>query len=157
MARPVTSQTQVTKPLRQSLSASALFLREWLRRPQQIGSLVPSSDNLGHAMSGWLPSDPADLVLELGPGTGSITRSLLEHGVPPERLVAIEMSPRLSGLLMRRFPGIHVIQGDAQEMERLLRPHTSNARRVGTVVSSLPLIHFSEEFTRELDDDTDAE
>ncbi len=101
-------------------------------------------------MAGWLSPDPADLVLELGPGTGSITRSLLAHGVPPERLVAIEMSPKFAELLKSRFPAIHVIQGDAQEMECLLRPHTGGARRVGTVISSLPLKHFSAAFTREL-------
>ncbi len=140
----------VSKPLRQSLNASALFIREWLRRPQQIGSVFPSSDKLGRAMTGWLSPDPSDLVLELGPGTGSITRSLLEHGVPPERIVAIEMSQDFTELLRRRFPRIHVIQGDAQEMARLLRPHTDVTRRVGTVISSLPLKQFSAAFTREL-------
>ncbi len=111
---------------------------------------MPSSENLGHAMADWLSPDPDDLVLELGPGTGAITKALLARGVQPERLVAIEMSPDLAGLLGRRFPNIHVIRGDAQEMARLLEPHTAGVRRVGTVVSSLPLRQFSEEFTRAL-------
>ena len=136
--------------MRQSLRASAHFLGEWLRRPQQIGSVLPSSPQLGKAMAGWLSPDPADLVLELGPGTGSITSSLLSHGVPPDRLVAIEMGEKFAELLKLRFPSVHVIQGDAQEMERLLRPHTAGTRRVGTVISSLPLKQFSTEFTREL-------
>ena len=145
-----TSLHAVTTPLRHSLNSSVLFLREWLRRPQQIGSLVPSSDRLGRAMADWLSSDPDDLVVELGPGTGAITKSLLARGVRPDRLVAIEMSPEMAALLKRRFPTIHIIRGDAQEMAHLLRPHTGTGRRVGTVISSLPLRQFSPEFTREL-------
>jgi phosphatidylethanolamine/phosphatidyl-N-methylethanolamine N-methyltransferase len=103
-------------------------------------------------MAHWLSADPEDLVLELGPGTGAITKSLLARGVRPERLVAIEMSPDMAALLERRFPGIHVIRGDAQEMARLLGPHTGGVRRVGTVISSLPLCQFSREFTRALAD-----
>jgi len=101
-------------------------------------------------MAGWLSPDPTDLVLELGPGTGAITRALLTHGVEPERLLAIEMSPDMATLMETRFPGIRLIRGDAQDMANLLRPHTAGGRRVGTVISSLPLRQFSLEFTQEL-------
>lgn len=101
-------------------------------------------------MAGWLSPDPEDLVLELGPGTGAITRALLNHGVEPERLLAIEMSTDMASLMEERFPEIRLIRGDAQDMANLLRPHTANGRRVGTVISSLPLRQFSTEFIREL-------
>ncbi len=101
-------------------------------------------------MAEWLSPDPDDLVVELGPGTGAITKSLLARGVRPDRLVAIEMSPDMAALLEKRFPQIQIVRGDAQEMARLLRPHTAAGGRVGTVISSLPLRQFSPEFTREL-------
>jgi phosphatidylethanolamine/phosphatidyl-N-methylethanolamine N-methyltransferase len=113
---------------------------------------MPSSGRLGRAMAEWLSPDPDDLVVELGPGTGAITRALLTRGVPPDRLIAIEMSPDMATVLEQRFPEIHIVRGDAQEMARLLRPHTTGARRVGTVISSLPLRQFSGEFIRELAD-----
>jgi phosphatidylethanolamine/phosphatidyl-N-methylethanolamine N-methyltransferase len=58
----------------------------------------------------------------------------------------------MAALLEKRFPQIQIVRGDAQEMARLLHPHTAAGRRVGTVVSSLPLRQFSPEFTRELAD-----
>lgn len=137
----------VTKQLRQNISEASLFLQEWFRQPQQIGSIAPSSKNLGLAMARWLSPDPRDLVLELGPGTGAITSTLLARGVRPDRLIAIEQSPKLAELLAKRFPEIRIITGDAQEMDQLLHRHAAGARQVGTVISSLPLRQFKDEFT----------
>jgi len=140
----------VSKPPRHPLSASALFIREWLRRPHQIGAIAPSSRHLGNAMARWLPADRDDLVVELGPGTGAITEALLAHGLDASRLVAIEKSPELVAVLRERFPAIGIITGDAREMRALLREHGRGEHRVGAVMSSLPLRQFKEEFTRGL-------
>jgi len=140
----------VTKKLRRDLSATALFLQEWMRRPGQIGAVAPSSRQLGKAMARWLPENRDDLVVELGPGTGSITAALLEHGLPHGNLLAIEMSQPLSELLRKRFPRIGVVTGDALELDSLVRSHSVAGRRVGAVISSLPLRQFSPEFTRAL-------
>jgi len=85
-----------------------------------------------------LPQDDALPVLELGPGTGAVTQALLEHGLPPRRLVAVEKSPRLTDVLRQRFPGARILTGDALELEALL-----GGEGFGSVVSSLPLKVFS--------------
>ena len=43
-------------------------------------------------------------VLELGPGTGVITEALLERGIAPERLTAIEYDADFAALVRRAFP-----------------------------------------------------
>ncbi|KAG8077577.1 hypothetical protein GUJ93_ZPchr0007g3419 [Zizania palustris] len=59
---------------------------------------------------------PTDTVLEIGPGTGNLTKRLLEAGV--KSVVAIELDPRMVLELNRRFQGtplssrLKVIQGD---------------------------------------------
>jgi len=133
----------VARQLRANLSATALFLQELLLYPQQIGAIVPSSKNLASAMANWLPADPDAFVLELGPGTGAVTQALFERGLRQDRLVAIEKSPRLADLLRKRFPGAHVITGDACHLDRLLRRHAKGTDSVGAVISSLPLRVFS--------------
>lgn len=56
-----------------------------------------------------------DVVLEIGPGTGNLTKKLLEAG---KMVVAIELDPRMVLELQRRFQGtpfsnrLKVIQGD---------------------------------------------
>jgi phospholipid N-methyltransferase len=74
-------------------------------------------------------------IVELGGGTGSLTRALLRSGVPAGRLVVIEQSDSLAGYLRRRFPGIRVVEGDAAHIGELV---DANAR-ISTIVSGLPL------------------
>jgi phospholipid N-methyltransferase len=127
---------------------------EWLRRPGQIGAIAPSSRQLGNAMARWLPTNPDDLVVELGPGTGAITEALLAHGLHADRLLAIEKSPEMAGALRARFPAIKVVEGDALDLPTLVSAHSGVhsgvPQQVGAVISSLPLRQFSEKFTRAL-------
>jgi phospholipid N-methyltransferase len=109
-----------------------------------MGAVMPSSPRLAKAMAQWLPDDPEEYVIELGPGTGVVTEALLARGLAPGRLLAIEKSPELAAALKKRFPQICVIAGDAGEMDALLHQHTG-ARRVGAVISSLPLRAFPPE------------
>ena len=46
---------------------------------------------------------PTDTVLEIGPGTGNLTKRLLEAGV--KAVVAVELDPRMVLELNRRFQG----------------------------------------------------
>jgi phosphatidylethanolamine/phosphatidyl-N-methylethanolamine N-methyltransferase len=140
----------MTKDLGASLNATALFLSELLLYPQQIGAVLPSSRHLAGVMAGWLPPDPGDLVLELGPGTGAVTQALLKRGLPQDRLVAIEKSTRMARLLCQRFPKAHVINGNACQLDRLLRRQFKTVPAVGAVISSLPLRMFTPEAAREL-------
>ena len=59
-------------------------------------------------------------VIELGPGTGVVTKALIERGVHPSRIIAIEYSPDFCRLLAERFPGITVIRGDAYDLDTSL-------------------------------------
>ena len=54
-----------------------LFLASWLRSPMQVGALVPSSGALAHCMAAQVDPSKPGLVVELGPGTGTVTRALL--------------------------------------------------------------------------------
>ncbi len=86
--------------------------------------------------------DPGDApVLEIGAGTGAITRALLERGVDPEQLFLIERDPGLAAFLRHQFPGVRVRCGDAVHSRRILTDHA--IPHVKTVVSSLPLRNLS--------------
>ena len=135
----------MAKRLLATLSDTTLFLQEWLVNPRRTGSVVPSSRRLAAAMARWLPANPESFVLELGPGTGIITEALLRRGLREDKLVAIEHNPKLAQLLHERFPRAHVIVGDAGQLDDLLRNHRKPIESVGAVISSLPLLNFSEE------------
>jgi phosphatidylethanolamine/phosphatidyl-N-methylethanolamine N-methyltransferase len=136
--------------LRQNILETALFVRQCLSKPQQMGAIAPSSRGLAKAMARWVTEDPLAVVFELGPGTGSITRALVERGLAGDRLLAIEKCPEMSVVLQKRFPGVRVINGDAWDLEGLMERHVDPAHHVGAVISSLPLRRFTPEATEAL-------
>lgn len=122
-------------PSKPSCAGAALFLREFLANPRDVGSIWPSSRRLAWRMARAVPLEPGHRVVELGAGTGAVTEALLQRGLPPARLVVVERSAELVAHLRRRFPGVRVIHGDAADLVELLGGPDS----VDSVVSSLPL------------------
>ena len=115
---------------------SLLFFSSFALAPRRVGSVTPSSRRLGRAMAAELP-DEYSICVELGGGTGSLTRSLLAAGVPGDKLIVIERDQRLAAHLRRRFPKVTVIQGDAQDLRRILAE--AGVDHVDAVFSGLPL------------------
>jgi len=93
-------------------------------------------------------------VIELGGGTGSVTKALLEAGLPVDRLIVVERDVRLYKMLRRRFPQLRIVLGDARQLVELLRPLGIDA--VSAVVSSLPLVSMSKTMRRQIIDQSFA-
>ncbi len=131
-------------PRRRHRAASAgdreLFFRHWLRNPLGIGAALPSGTKVARGMARELRLADAGAVLELGGGTGGVTRGIIAAGCPVDRLVVIEREPGLARFLERRFAGLRVVCGDACETEALLA--AAGIDRLATVVSSLPIKWF---------------
>ncbi len=123
-----------------SSCAPFLFFRSLVSNPGKVGALAPSSPKLSELMASSVDPNAAS-VLEIGAGTGSITRALLRRGLGPERLFVIERDPSLAAFLQQKFPGVQVRCAEAVQAIRSL-----SAEEVGqmqTVISSLPLRNFS--------------
>lgn len=127
------------------------FLAQWLRHPGRVGSVAPSGHALAATMAAAVTVDAgagggAGMVVELGPGTGSVTRALLQAGVAPRDLVAIESNGAFADMLRARFSDIRVLTGDARELGSLLRD--AGVGPVGAIVSSLPLLSIGADARR---------
>ena len=127
---------------RVKVSDEARFFRGWLQRPLIMGAVSPSSRALGRAMAAYVPDPGAfsvnSKVLELGPGTGVVTQTLIDRGVPEASLVLVEYSREFCKLLEKRFPAAEIIQGDAYSIGASL-PGWIGVAPLEAVVSSLPL------------------
>jgi phosphatidylethanolamine/phosphatidyl-N-methylethanolamine N-methyltransferase len=120
------------------LSESRLLLKLWLKNPLKIGAVAASSPELAAAMARHIPVISDGYVVELGGGTGPVTRAILDTGVPAERLIVVERDPVLHRHLAQRYPQVRVLQGDAMHLQQLLR--REHIAPVRAIVSSLPLL-----------------
>lgn len=107
------------------------------RNPRAVGAVSPSSPVLAQAMAAQVDPAMSGRILELGPGTGAITRALLDRGVPANRILAVEADRKFARLLSDRIPGIEVLEGDAMNAADIARYGPFAA-----VISSLPLLNF---------------
>lgn len=127
-------------------AGTALFLKRWLRRPFSTGAVVPSGRLLAEAMAattrGLIAGRPGH-VIELGAGTGGVTKALLAAGIAAERLVLVERDPEFASFLRRHFDGPRIVEGDAARLPRLLADH--GIVPIAAVVSSLPLLSLPTE------------
>lgn len=122
-------------------AGTALFLKRWLRRPLAMGAVVPSGKLLGEALALTTLREIEGRdghVVELGAGTGEVTRALLAAGIPAARLALVERDPELVAFLRRHFRGPQIIEGDASRLPRLLA--ANGIERIAAVVSGLPLL-----------------
>ncbi len=113
------------------------FLMSLAARPRMTGAIAPSGPELARRMASHVDPNGTLPVIELGPGTGVVTKALIERGVAPSRIIAIEYSPEFCAMIRDRFPGVTVIEGDAYDLDGTLG---GRAPRVANVVSSLPLV-----------------
>ena len=74
------------------------FLQQFFRHPLQVASVIPSSRFLERRVVEAANVSRADVVVELGPGTGGTTRALLAAMPSHARLLSIELNPRLHSL-----------------------------------------------------------
>jgi phosphatidylethanolamine/phosphatidyl-N-methylethanolamine N-methyltransferase len=133
-ARPRKSAT----PIELRLADEARFFMSWLDNPGLAGAVSPSGPFLARMMARYVDPRKAGPIVELGPGTGAITEALLKRGITPKRLYLVEYDGGFCSLLRRRFPGAHVIKGDAYQLSKTLKGRLR--RPPAAIVSSLPLL-----------------
>lgn len=107
------------------------FLRESLKHPMQIGSLIQTSKYVGKKMVKHLNSGTK--VLEFGAGAGNITRQILKQLPADGQLVCFEINPNFCDSLRAiKDDRLTVINDDASNFENYVD-------EVDCIISALPL------------------
>jgi phosphatidylethanolamine/phosphatidyl-N-methylethanolamine N-methyltransferase len=108
-----------------------------LKHPLQLGALFPSGSFLSRLMVKHIDPNTSGYVLELGPGTGSFTKALIQRGLPEEKLILIEQSPAFIALLRAKFPKSTVVLGNATQSGEIL--NSLGITQCDEIVSGVPL------------------
>lgn len=131
---------QLRRTLARKFGEELRFFKGWIDKPRAVGAIVPTSGVTARKMASVIDPGSGLPVLELGAGTGVITKAILERGVTPHNLFSIEYSPDFVRHLRARFPGVHIIEGDAFDLDATLGDRRDTV--FDTIVSGVPLLNF---------------
>ena len=110
------------------------FWRAMMEDPRRMGSVLPSGRGLGKAIVREVMQRRPGHVIELGAGTGAITRALFPHRHRFDSFSVVERSERLAHGLAHCFAGLPVHPICASAFDLLV----ADGVEAMTVVSSLP-------------------
>ncbi|SDG07732.1 Phospholipid N-methyltransferase [Blastococcus aurantiacus] len=122
--------------MRQHLTDPLRFFAAFVAHPRQMGAVLPTSRSAVRDMLDLADVPAADLVVELGAGTGVQTGEILARLKPDARLVAVEIDPKLSALLEKRYAGddrLQVVTDSAEKVDAYL-----DGKRADVLVSAIP-------------------
>jgi phosphatidylethanolamine/phosphatidyl-N-methylethanolamine N-methyltransferase len=131
---------QLKQRLTDKFEADIRFFKGWLDGPKTVGTPFATSIHTGRAMASVIDAASGLPVLEVGPGTGTITSNILARGVAPENLYAVEYSEDFATGLRAAFPGVNIIQGDVFALDDLLG--AARGLVFDCVISAIPLLNF---------------
>lgn len=135
----ITQETLLSRQRSRTLSGHIfLFARNFFRYPMLLGSLVPSSRFLVRHLLTFIDWQRARIVVEYGPGVGTVTKEILKRIGPQAILVAIELNPEFVELLQNeiRDPRLRVIYGSAADVRSILRQ--LNLPHADYIISGIP-------------------
>jgi phospholipid N-methyltransferase len=122
-----------------SLTQRLLFALNFFRHPFMLGSIWPSSRFLVDEVLRPIDWERARVIVEYGPGVGTITAEILRRMHPEAHLVAIETNEAFVKFLKTSLadPRLHVENESAADVGSILQRH--NLPPAQYVVSGIPL------------------
>ncbi|MEA3533438.1 phospholipid N-methyltransferase PmtA [Rhizobium sp. CC-YZS058] len=116
------------------------FFQGWRSNMRAVGAVLPTSAITARRMASVADPHSGLPVLELGPGTGVITKAILDRGIAPDQLTSVEYSSDFYHQLLVNFPGVNFVNGDAFDLKRSLGAQANQT--FDCVISAVPLLNF---------------
>jgi len=132
----------------------AAILGQYWHHTKQTGSAWPSSSFLARALASEMarqPRGPAR-ILEVGPGTGVVTRQIARRLGPEDRLDVVELNDRFVEILRQRFAEEEVFRCLQDRLQLIHGPveQVPGESAYDFIVSGLPLNAFKPEQVKEV-------
>jgi len=133
--------------MKRRLAEHALFFREFLRTFHTTGAVAPSGRRLGAELARFVrePSTESRKILEVGPGTGAVTRHIVAGMGPNDRLDLVELNETFVRRLQDGFHNDPALR-PAADRARVLHSKAEDLPaelRYDLIVSGLPLNNFA--------------
>jgi phosphatidylethanolamine/phosphatidyl-N-methylethanolamine N-methyltransferase len=96
-----------------------LFLRKFLRSGQ-VAAVTPSSRPLAETLCREIDPRVPQTIVELGAGTGAVTRVACQRMHPKSRMIAVEIDRQFAEITAARCPRAEVVVGDVSNLDQWL-------------------------------------
>jgi phospholipid N-methyltransferase len=126
------------------------FWRQFLKSRKEIGSVTPSSRFLTKGIIEKIDFSVANVIVELGPGTGVFTFEILQKMSPNCRLIVVELNDEMFDILQKKVvdPRVSLVHGSATDLFEILGAH--GIQEADVIVSSLPLSVMPEQIAENI-------
>ncbi len=119
------------------------FLQAFLKNPLKVGAITPSSPELAAKMIDGIDADENNVVLELGVGTGAITK-FLQSKIPNNKsYLGIELDKDLVKTLNRNYPDLEIDCGNACDAYSIHKK--SGLGKIRYIICCLPFVSLPNE------------
>jgi phospholipid N-methyltransferase len=115
-----------------------LFLKGFLKNWREVGSPVPSSRHVARKICALMDFKIARRIVEVGPGTGVITREILECLHPDAKLIVFEVNKEFCDEL-RAYKDSRLVVHNVSAFQM----HTVLPAKADYVVSGIPVATLS--------------
>ncbi|TDF99867.1 class I SAM-dependent methyltransferase [Paenibacillus piri] len=124
-----------------------IFLYKFIRKPQSIGSVTPSSRFLADKMVDSASWPEINSIAELGAGTGVITKAICQAAAPGTQILLFEKDSHLRKQLRTQYPQSHTYS-EARLLHSAVRQHGLD--HVDCIISGLPFANFPKQLRDEI-------
>lgn len=119
------------------------FLQAFLKNPLKVGAIAPSSPELAQKMIEGIEPDEDNVVLELGVGTGAITKYLQDMIPNNKSYLGIELDKDLVKTLKRNYGGLKIVSGNAADAAAIHKK--SGLGHISYIICCLPFVSLPNE------------
>lgn len=118
-----------------------IFFKQLLKSAKYTGAVAPSSSFLADKMVAMADVTQAKTILELGPGSGAITRVIIREKPADCRLVTVEINPEFVEHLEKIYPSVDHVEADIIHLKEKIT--ALGIQSADIIFSCIPFVDFT--------------
>ncbi|QEK39063.1 rRNA adenine N-6-methyltransferase family protein [Candidatus Nesciobacter abundans] len=116
-----------------------MFFLNWLKNPIKTGTFREIPKKAGkHILHFSQNLSQNDIILEIGGGSGSLTKYINNKAYSSAQSICIEINDSFCKVLRKKFENVKIIQGNAADLSEIISPEEMS--RVRLIISSIPFL-----------------
>lgn len=116
-----------------------IFLKKFLKHGTRVASIAPSSPSMARELCRYVDPNSPQVILELGAGTGAVTKQIISQMHPESRLIAVEIDHDFADRLRKSISSnrVEILVEDVTHLHDTLAAR--GVKKIDLIISGLPM------------------